>query len=96
MYLGPTFAITQSLVTPAMRSLASAILLFVLNIIGLGLGPVFAGFLSDLLRPEYGEESIRYSLLFLVIAGNIWSALHYYLASRTLREDLEAKDLIAS
>ena len=96
MYLGPTFAITQSLVTPAMRSLASAILLFVLNIIGLGLGPVFAGFLSDLLRPEYGEESIRYSLLFLVIAGNIWSAFHYYLASRTLREDLEAKDLIAS
>jgi len=95
MYLGPTFAITQTLVTPAMRSLASAILLFVLNIIGLGLGPVFAGFLSDTLRPEYGEESIRYSLLILVIAGNAWSALHYYLASKTLREDLTAKDRIS-
>jgi predicted MFS family arabinose efflux permease len=92
MYLGPTFGITQSLVPPAMRSLASAILLFVLNLIGLGLGPVFAGFLSDVLKPEYGEESIRYSLLILVVFGNAWSALHYYLASRTLREDLTAKN----
>ena len=95
MYLGPTFAMTQTLVPPAMRSTASAILLFVLNLIGLGLGPVFAGFLSDTLRPGYGEESIRYSLLILAVAGNIWSALHYYLASRTLREDLVAKDQLA-
>ena len=95
MYLGPTFATTQTLVPPAMRSTASAILLFVLNLIGLGLGPVFAGFLSDTLRPGYGEESIRYSLLILAVAGNIWSALHYYLASRTLREDLAAKDQLA-
>ena len=95
MYLGPTFAMTQTLVPPAMRSTASAILLFVLNLIGLGLGPVFAGFLSDTLKPGYGEESIRYSLLILAVAGNIWSALHYYLASRTLREDLVAKDQLA-
>ena len=95
MYLGPTFAMTQTLVPPAMRSTASAILLFVLNLIGLGLGPVFAGFLSDTLKPEYGEESIRYSLLILAVAGNIWSAFHYYLASRTLREDLVAKDQLA-
>jgi hypothetical protein len=46
MYLGPTFAMTQSLVTPAMRALASAILLFVLNLIGLGLGPVASSALS--------------------------------------------------
>lgn len=95
MYLGPTFAMTQTLVPPAMRSLASAFLLFILNLIGLGLGPVFAGYLSDLLKPEYGEESIRYSLLFLAVFGNAWSALHYYLASRTLREDLKAKDRLA-
>lgn len=91
MYLGPTFAMTQTLVTPAMRSLASAILLFVLNLIGLGLGPVFAGFLSDMLKPEYGVESIRYSLLILAIVGNAWSAVHYYLASKTLNKDLTAK-----
>jgi len=92
MYLGPTFGMTQTLVKPQMRALASAILLFVLNLIGLGLGPLFAGFLSDQLRPEFGIESIRYSLLFVAIGGNLWAAWHYYMASRTLREDLTAKD----
>lgn len=97
MYLGPTFAMTQSLATPAMRALASAILLFVLNLIGLGLGPVAAGALSDFLKPEYGEMSIRYSLFTLAVVGNFWSAIHYYLASRTLRNDLKARDaLVAS
>ena len=91
MYLGPTFAMTQTLSPLVMRSLASAILLFVLNLIGLGLGPLFAGFLSDLWRPEFGEESIRYSLLTLAVAGNFWSAFHYYLGSRALRSDLKAK-----
>lgn len=95
MYLGPTFGMTQTLVTPAMRATASAILLFVLNLIGLGLGPVFAGMLSDGLRPTYGEESIRYSLLFLAVGGNLWSAFHYYMASRTLRVDLNAKTAFA-
>jgi predicted MFS family arabinose efflux permease len=92
MYLGPTFGMTQTLVKPQMRALASAILLFVLNLIGLGLGPLFAGFLSDQLRPEFGIESIRYSLLFVSIGGNLWAAWHYYMSSRTLREDLTAKD----
>ena len=89
MYLGPTFGMTQTLVPPAMRATASALMLFILNLIGLGLGPVFAGMLSDLLRPELGIESIRYSLLILAVAGNLWSAVHYYFASLTLREDLK-------
>ena len=96
MYLGPTFAMTQSLVTPAMRALASAILLFVLNLIGLGLGPVAAGALSDFLKPEYGEMSIRYSLFILAVFGNLWSASHYYFASKTLRNDLLARDALVS
>ncbi len=95
MYLGPTFGMTQTLVPPAMRAIASAVLLFILNLIGLGLGPVGAGFLSDMLKPSFGEESIRYSLLILVVGGNIWSTLHYYLASRTLRSDLTARDTFA-
>ncbi len=89
MYLGPTFGMTQTLVPPAMRATASALMLFILNLIGLGLGPVAAGVLSDLLRPEYGVESIRYSLFILAVVGNLWSALHYYFASKTLREDLK-------
>ena len=39
-YLGPTFAMVQSLVDPRMRAVAAALLLLVMNLIGLGLGPV--------------------------------------------------------
>jgi hypothetical protein len=72
-----------------MRAVAAAVLLFILNIIGLGLGPQAVGIVSDLLRPAYGDESLRYSLL---IAGfvNLWAGLHYYLGGKYLAEDLAA------
>ena len=92
MYLGPTFAMTQSLVTPTMRATASAILLFIINMIGLGLGPQGVGILSDLLAPSFDIESMRYALLATVTTFAAWSVLHYMLAARTLREDLEAKN----
>ena len=88
MYLGPTFAMTQSIAKPHMRALASAVLLFIINLIGLGLGPWALGALSDGLAPRFGTESLRYALVIVVIIGNIWSTLHYMLAARTLREDL--------
>jgi MFS family permease len=87
MWLGPTFSLTQGLAPLRMRALASAFMLFVLNIIGLGLGPWGVGILSDLLSDAYGEESLRYALLATAMI-NVWSALHYFLASRTLRADL--------
>lgn len=86
-YLAPTFALNQSLVPVRMRSVASAILLFVLNIIGLGLGPQLVGLLSDFLQPQYGPESLRYALVSLSLV-NMWTAVHYFLAGRTLRTDL--------
>jgi hypothetical protein len=92
MWLGPTGAMTQGLVKLRMRATASAILLFVINLIGLGLGPQTVGLVSDLLTPSYGKEAVRYALLFVVIAGNLWGVMHYLLAARTLREDLTAKE----
>ena len=53
MYLGPSFAMTQALVSPRMRAVSSAILLFTLNLIGMGLGPYFVGVASDLLEPRW-------------------------------------------
>jgi MFS family permease len=90
MYLGPTFAMTQSLVRPAMRAMASAILLFVINLIGLGLGPQGVGILSDLLAATSGSESLRYALLIVVVSFAAWSVLHYGLAARSLQADLQA------
>ncbi|MCP3984506.1 MAG: MFS transporter [bacterium] len=92
MYLGPTFAMTQALVPPQMRAVASAVLLFMLNMIGLGLGPLCVGTVSDLLEPRFGIESIRWALLGVVVTCASWSVLHYMLAARTLRSDLLLKN----
>ena len=87
MYLGPCLAMTHGLVGLRMRAQASPILFFILNLIGLGIGPMAAGWLSDYLRPEFGNLSICYALITMVMV-NIWCAVHYYFATRTLREDL--------
>jgi predicted MFS family arabinose efflux permease len=92
MWLGPVFALTQALVGIRMRALASAILLFVVNLIGLGLGPQVVGLLNDLLRPRFGAGAVRWSLAAVVLVTSLWAALHFALAARTLRADLEAKD----
>ncbi|MHA7838939.1 MAG: MFS transporter, partial [bacterium] len=77
-----------------MRALVSAFLLFVINLIGLGLGPQFVGLLSDALRPSLGVESVRYALLSVVVVGAGWSTIEYLLAARTLRADLERKNSV--
>lgn len=85
-YLAPTFAMIQGLVPVRMRSVAAAILLFLLNIIGMGLGPQGVGVLSDYFEPSYGRESLRYSLM-VFSCINLWCAWHYFLAARTLTRD---------
>jgi len=87
-YLAPTFAMVQSLVKPEMRAVAAAICLFLLNIIGLGLGPQGVGILSDVLNDEYGKESLRYSLM-IFSTVNIWCAFHYFMAGKTLTNDIK-------
>ncbi len=46
-YLGPTFGVVQNMTPVRRRATATAVLLFFLNLIGLGLGPPFAGFVID-------------------------------------------------
>ena len=90
MYLGNTIATTHALVGPRMRATASAILFLIINIIGLGGGPWVVGMLSDLLAPQLGSESLRYAMLYALPPVMAWSGLHFLLAARTLREDVEA------
>ena len=87
MYQAPSFAITQSLATPLMRATAAAVLLFVINIIGLALGPLATGMLSDALAPRFGDDSLRYALL-IVSCVLVWSGVHFWLAARTLEADV--------
>ncbi len=86
---GPTYAAAQGLVPLRMRAMASAVLLFALNLIGLGLGPQFVGVLNDVFDSRYGEVAIRYSLM-VIGMGKAWGSIHSVWAARTLVGDLDA------
>jgi MFS transporter, Spinster family, sphingosine-1-phosphate transporter len=89
LWLGPAFGTIQNLAPMRMRALASAVMLFVLNIIGLGLGPFLVGVLSDLLSGTFGQDSLRYAILIATFAY-FWAGAHFLLAGRTIRQDLDA------
>jgi MFS family permease len=85
-WLGPVVAVIQHLVRPGMRATASAVYLFVLNLVGLGLGTWALGALSDALSVRFGAESLRYSIL----AGTglyLLAAALFLLAMRWLERD---------
>ena len=86
---------TQALATLRMRSVATSLLLFIQTLIGNGLGPSVTGLISDLLSTSFQQNSLRYALVLIGVV-NIWAALHYVLGSRTLRQDLEATERLAT
>jgi len=89
MWLGPAIAVTHSLVGLKQRAVASAALFFVLNMIGLGLGPLLVGTLSDLLRPEFGDANgLRYSMISTALVVKSWAVLHFLLAARCIAADI--------
>ena len=87
-YLAPCIAMTHGMVGLRMRALSSAVLFFVLNLIGLGLGPILTGWAADMLEPKYATDAIRYALS-LTIMVNVWCAFHYYMCTRTLKHSLD-------
>jgi phosphotransferase system glucose/maltose/N-acetylglucosamine-specific IIC component len=58
-FLPATVTFVQSEVDPGARVISGALLLLVMNLIGLGLGPTFVGMASDFFRPQYGEHALR-------------------------------------
>ena len=88
VWLGPVISTIQHLVRPDMRATASAIFLFINNLIGIGIGTYAIGKLSDVLQLQFGDESLRYSILagtgFYVLAASF-----FLLATRWLEEDWE-------
>ena len=86
LFLAPTIAMAHNLVGPKRRALASAMIYFVLNIIGLGLGPLTVGIISDLLMPTVGAESLRWAML-IVSQVALLGAGFYFLAARHLQAD---------
>lgn len=88
MYGGPALAMATGIVSPRMRALTVSIFFFIMNLIGLGVGPWALGRISDALRPALAEESLRYAIM-IVFGAYLWSAFHYFWGARYIREDLE-------
>ena len=87
-WLGPVLSAIQHVVPPTMRATASAIFLFINNLIGIGLGTVALGIISDSLEARYGDESLRYAILagtgFYLIAATL-----FLLSAKHLAKDWE-------
>lgn len=89
-YYGPTYSAAQGLVPLRARAIAAATLLFFQNLIGLGLGPLFFGVLSDWLQPVYGAESVRYVLYGAACLGLV-PAFFFWRCGLRLNEELDQK-----
>jgi MFS family permease len=83
-YLAPAVAVVQNLVPPNRRSTASAMLLFVLNLLAVGCGPLYVGAVSDFAAPRFGDESLRIALYGLIPFFVLGVGANY-LAARTLK-----------
>ena len=81
-WAAPTYVAVQELVAPNQRTLACAILLFTMNLIGFGLGPLFVGIFSDLLTPSYGNNGVRYALV--IMMGSFLPAIYFYIRAGRL------------
>ena len=84
----PIFALLQTLVPERMRATAMMLALLCANLIGMGLGPLAVGALSDALRPWLGDQSLRYALL-AMSPGFLWGGWQLRKASFTVTHDLE-------
>lgn len=89
-YYGPTYSAAQGLVPVRARAIAAASLLFFQNLIGLGLGPLFFGMLSDWLQPTYGADSVRYVLYGAAVLGLV-PAFFFWRCGLRLDAELDQK-----
>ena len=87
VYVSSLWTLVQNLVPPRMRATAAATQLAILNIVGLGGGPLMAGYVSDVLEPSRGADGLRVALSIAAVVGAA-AAIFFMLCARTLRDDL--------
>ena len=89
IWYGPVYGTAQSIVPPHMRATTAAILLFIINLIGLGLGPLAVGALSDYLNVGLGlgkAEGVRWALVLSTLFGLVAFAC-FWMARSRIREE---------
>ena len=92
IYLGPSFAIAQTLAPVHMRAMSTALFFFILNMIALGGGPTFAGWIMDIFKENFNDlESARYAMTVTSFVF-IPSVISFLLVSRFLPRDWKAAE----
>jgi predicted MFS family arabinose efflux permease len=86
-YLSSAVTLVQQEVRPNERVMSGALLLLVMNMIGLGLGPTYVGMASDLFKGAYPENSLQMSLYTLLPFYGIAIACFLWLAHRLRVKD---------
>lgn len=87
VYLGPSFAIAQTLAPIKMRAMSTALFFFILNMIALGGGPTFAGWLIDVFKENFNElDSMRYAMT-ATFCIFIPSVISFIVVSKVLPKD---------
>ena len=87
IYLGPSFAIAQTLAPIHMRAMSTALFFFILNMIALGGGPTFSGWIMDVFKENFNDlESIRYAMTVTSFVF-VPSVISFLLVSKYLPKD---------
>jgi predicted MFS family arabinose efflux permease len=86
VWLGPVATAVQHLGPANSRTMISALFLLINNLIGIAVGTWFFGFMSDQLRPQFGEDSIKYSFI-IGLSFYLMAALLLFLASIRIKKD---------
>jgi predicted MFS family arabinose efflux permease len=86
-FLSATVTFVQGEVPPERRVISGALLLLVMNLIGLGLGPTYVGMASDFFRPEYGAHALQMAYFALAPMYLIGAALFLFLARLIRRSE---------
>ena len=82
-FMGPVLAMVQTLSAVNMRAVSAAVVMLFINLIGLGLGPLLVGVLSDFLTPIHGEGALGMALAYFSLIG-FWGAFHLWKCGRAL------------
>jgi predicted MFS family arabinose efflux permease len=88
MGYNPIFSAVQAVAGRTRRATAVAFLFLTGTLLGQGLGPVAAGAISDALVPRVGVQSLRYSLMIILVLL-LWSAWHFWCARKTVLAECE-------
>jgi predicted MFS family arabinose efflux permease len=85
-YVGPSLAVLHNRMSPEARPAVSAVYLLIVNVVGLSIGPLIVGMMSQWVFSGSGAHSLRYALVVMQVAG-IWGGVHFLMAGRLLSRE---------